>query len=86
MLASGMLLSSSDRRIRVCILHQSDCRIRYRTYQIVALGYVSRINHIIEFGYLVPIPAFGYSFLVNDLMESGGRTKRVTFTRNFGLV
>ena len=38
--------------------------------QIAALGDISRTNFIIAFGYLT---AFEYCFLVNDVMESGGR-------------
>ena len=69
----------------VCCLHQSDRRIRVlsrtnqiatlgyvpRINQIAALGYVSRTNHIIAFEYIAPIIAFGYCFLVNNVMEHG---------------
>ena len=40
--------------------------------QIVALRYVSHTNHITTFWYHAPIIAFGYCFLVNNVMESGG--------------
>ena len=40
--------------------------------QIAALGYVSHTNHITTFWYHAPIIAFGYCFLVNNVMESGG--------------
>ena len=40
-----------------------------RTNQIAVQGYVSRTNHIIEFEYLAPITAFGYYFLVNEVMD-----------------
>ena len=40
-----------------------------RTNQVAALGYVPRTNHIPAFGYLAPITAFGYCFLVNDVMD-----------------
>ena len=43
-----------------------------RTNQIAALEYVSRTNHITAFGYHAPITAFGYCFLVNDVMGLGG--------------
>ena len=61
--------------------------LRYviRTNQIAALGYVSHTNHITAFGYIAPITAFGYCFLVNDVMELGGRAQSMTFTINFGL-
>ena len=66
----------SDRRNRVCILHQSDCRIRvcisHQSYHSI---WISCTNH---FG------AFGYYFLVNDAMESGGCAQRMTLTGNFG--
>ena len=65
----------SDRRIGVCISHQSDFRIRV----------LSRTNHITAFGYIAPITAFGYCFLVNDVMELGGRAQSMTLTINFGL-
>ena len=39
--------------------------------QIAALGYVSRTNHIIAFEYIAPITAFGYCFIVNNVMEHG---------------
>ena len=65
----------SDRRIGVCISHQSDFRIRV----------LSRTNHNTVFGYLAPITAFGCYFLVNDVMELGGRAQRMTLTINFGL-
>ena len=61
--------------------------LRYviRTNQIAGLGYVSHTNHITAFGYIAPITAFGYCFLVNDVMELGGRAQSMTFTINFGL-
>ena len=61
--------------------------LRYviRTNQIAALGYVSHTNHITAFGYIAPITAFGYCFLVNDVMELGGRAQSMTLTINFGL-
>ena len=65
----------SDRRIGVCMSHQSDFRIRV----------LSRTNHITAFGYIAPITAFGYCFLVNDVMELGGRAQSMTLTINFGL-
>ena len=65
----------SDRRIGVCISHQSDFRIRV----------LSRTNHITAFGYIAPITAFGYCFLVNDVKELGGRAQSMTLTINFGL-
>ena len=78
----------------VCCSHQSD-RLVYvsrtnqiaalgyvsRTNQIAALGYVSRTNHIIAFEYPAPITAFGYCFLVNDVMD-----QRMTLIRNYGLI
>ena len=66
----------------VCCSHQSD-RLVYlsRTNQIAALGYVSRTNHIITFEYPAPITAFGYCFLVNDVMD-----QRMTLIRNYGLI
>ena len=85
----------------VCCLHQSDRRIRVlsrtnqiatlgyvpRINQIAALGYVSRTNHIIAFEYNAPITAFGYCFLVNNVMEHGAvHAQRMTLTRNFGLI
>ena len=50
-----------------------------------ALGYVSHTDQISAFGYIAPITAFGYCFLVNDVMELGGRAQSMTFTINFGL-
>ena len=78
----------------VCCSHQSD-RLVYlsrtnqiaalgyvsRTNQIAALGYVSRTNHIIAFEYPAPITAFGYCFLLNDVM-----VQRMTLIRNYGLI
>ena len=55
-----------------------------RTNQIAALGYVSRTNHITAFGYHAPITAFGYCFLVNDVMETEGCAQRMALTRNLG--
>ena len=49
----------------------------YCTKQIAALGYVSRTNHITAFGYHAPITAFGYCFLVNDVMETEGCAQRM---------
>ena len=46
-----------------------------RTSQIAALGYVSRTNHIIVFKYPAPITAFGYRFLVSDVMDHGAMCK-----------
>ena len=46
-----------------------------RTSQIAALGYVSRTNHIIVFKYPAPITAFGYCFLVSDVMDPGAMYK-----------
>ena len=43
------------------------------------------INFIV-FGYLAPITVFGYSFLTNDVMESGSCAKIMALTRNFGLI
>ena len=61
----------------VCCLHQSDRRIRYvfRTNQIATFGYVSRTNHIRVFEYHAQITAFGYCFLVNDVIDTGLCTK-----------
>ena len=56
------------------------------TNQIATLGYISCTNHITAFGYHAPITAFGYCFLVNDAMESGGCAQKMTLTRNFGLI
>ena len=56
-----------------------------RTNQIAALGYVSHTDQISAFGYIAPLTAFGYCFLVNDVMELGGRAQSMTFTINFGL-
>ena len=42
-----------------------------RTNQIAALGYVSYTCHITIFGCLEPIIAFGYCFLVNDVLDQG---------------
>ena len=56
------------------------------TNQIATLGYISCTNHITAFGYHAPITAFGYCFLVNDAMESGGYAQKMTLTRNFGLI
>ena len=71
MLAPGVICCShqSDRRIRLCVSHHKSVALEYvsRTNQIAALQYDSRTNHITAFGYLV----FGYSFPVNDFMESG---------------
>ena len=70
------ILHGSNCYIGVCILYQSDCQ----------LGYISCTNHITAFGYHAPITAFGYCFLVNDAMESGGCAQKMTLTRNFGLI
>ena len=56
------------------------------TSQIAALGYVSDTNYIVAFWYLAPITAFGNSFLVHDVMESGGRAQIITLPRNIGLI
>ena len=48
----------------VCCLHQSDCYIKS--------GFESGTSHITAFGYHAPITAFGYWFLLNDVMESEG--------------
>ena len=56
------------------------------TNQIATLGYISCTNHIAAFGYRAPITVFGYCFLVNDAMESGGWAQKMTLTRNFGLI
>ena len=46
-----------------------------RTDQFAASGYVSRTNHIIVFKYPAPITAFGYCFLVSDVMDHGAMYK-----------
>ena len=38
------------------------------------------------FGCLAPITVFGYCFLANDAIESGGCAQRMALTRNFGLI
>ena len=48
----------------VCCLHQSDCCIK--------VGFESGTSHITAFRYRAPITAFGYWFLLNDVMESEG--------------
>ena len=62
-----------DRRIRVLSRTNQIATLGYvpRINQIAALGYVSRTNHIIAFEYIAPIIAFGYCFLVNNVMEHG---------------
>ena len=48
------------------------------TNRIAALGNVSGTNHITVFGYLSPITVFGYCFLGNDVIESGGCAQRIS--------
>ena len=54
----------------VCCSHQSD-----------RIVYVSRTSQIAAFEYPAPITAFGYCFLVNDVMD-----QRMTLIRNYGLI
>ena len=53
------------------------------TNQIATLGYISCTNHITAFGYHAPITAFGYCFLVNDAMESGGLCTKNDINQKF---
>ena len=73
----------SDRRIRLSMSHRSDRHVS-RTNRIAALGYVSRTDHITAFRCLAPITAFGYCFLINYVIESGGRAQRMKLNRTFG--
>ena len=61
----------SNRRVRVCIPHQSDCCIK--------VSY-----HIAAFRYLALNSASGYYFLANDVMESGGCAQRLTLPEILG--
>ena len=60
----------SDRRVRVCLSHQSDCRVRVCiSHQSDCLIKVSIFHQSYNsFEYLAPTTAFGYCFLVYDVM------------------
>ena len=68
-------LHQSDRRIRLCISHRSDRHIR------LCISHQSDCRIRVC---LAPITAFGYCFLINDVMESGGRAQRMKLNRTFG--
>ena len=59
----------------------------YNNYVSVQSGmYLAPIRLLHEVICLAPITVFGYSFLANDVMESGSCAKRMALTRNFGLI